>query len=245
MVDEMQSTAKDTGVFPWKWCGLHQPFVCDFLIKAFSIVLHVFNSKPSYSVPLIPFQFLIVCKYDGRLFWMHTRMCLIKDLVIVICPIQVMNYETKRDNGCEKVCIISILTIHQVNISNAGNLTCTGINKAGKNSVTAVLKVVGMFLHVVYWFYSNFICEIGFKLWSCCLLSDKPYIKLKPILSSEYNVNGSDIEVMQGDTVELALQIEAYPEVKRTSWKTPKSNHTHEETFNMNNNRLVHLFLSL
>lgn len=76
-------------------------------------------------------------------------MCLIKDLVIVICPIQVMNYETKRDNGCEKVCIISILTIHQVNISNAGNLTCTGINKAGKNSVTAVLKVVGMFLHVV------------------------------------------------------------------------------------------------
>uniref|UniRef100_A0A673LYE1 receptor protein-tyrosine kinase n=1 Tax=Sinocyclocheilus rhinocerous TaxID=307959 RepID=A0A673LYE1_9TELE len=117
-------------------------------------------------------------------------------------------------SGCEQVCIISLLSIHQVNISNAGNLTCTGQNEAGKNSVTAVLKVV-----------------------------DKPYIKLKLILSSEYKVNGTDIEVMQGDTVELAVQIEAYPEVKRTSWKTPKSNHTHEETFNRINNRLVHLFL--
>ncbi len=245
MVDEMQSTANATGVFPWKWCGLRQPFVYDFLIIEFSIVLHVFNSKPSYSVPLIPFQFLIICKYDGRLFWMHTRTCLIKELVIMICPIQVMTYETKRDDGCEQVCIISTLTIHQVNISDAGNLTCTGINKAGRNSVTAVLKVVGMFLHVVQWFYSNFICEIGFKLWSCCLLSDKPYIKLKPILSSEDKVNGTDIEVMQGDTVELTLLIEAYPEVKRTSWKTPKSNHTHEETFNRINNRLDHLFLFL
>ncbi|XP_058614572.1 macrophage colony-stimulating factor 1 receptor [Onychostoma macrolepis] len=121
---------------------------------------------------------------------------------------KVLNYEkTKRDKGCEQICFISILTIHQVNISNAGNLTCTGQNEAGKNSVTAVLKVV-----------------------------DKPYIELKPILSSEYKVNGTDIEVMQGDTVELALQIEAYPEVKRTSWKTPKSNHTHEETFNRINN---------
>uniref|UniRef100_A0A673LRN0 receptor protein-tyrosine kinase n=1 Tax=Sinocyclocheilus rhinocerous TaxID=307959 RepID=A0A673LRN0_9TELE len=115
----------------------------------------------------------------------------------------------KKDKGCEQVCIISLLSIHQVNISNAGNLTCTGQNEAGKNSVTAVLKVV-----------------------------DKPYIKLKLILSSEYKVNGTDIEVMQGDTVELAVQIEAYPEVKRTSWKTPKSNHTHEETFNRINNRL-------
>uniref|UniRef100_A0A673LYH7 receptor protein-tyrosine kinase n=1 Tax=Sinocyclocheilus rhinocerous TaxID=307959 RepID=A0A673LYH7_9TELE len=113
----------------------------------------------------------------------------------------------KKDKGCEQVCIISLLSIHQVNISNAGNLTCTGQNEAGKNSVTAVLKVV-----------------------------DKPYIKLKLILSSEYKVNGTDIEVMQGDTVELAVQIEAYPEVKRTSWKTPKSNHTHEETFNRINN---------
>uniref|UniRef100_A0A673LY16 receptor protein-tyrosine kinase n=1 Tax=Sinocyclocheilus rhinocerous TaxID=307959 RepID=A0A673LY16_9TELE len=125
------------------------------------------SEKPSCSVPLISFQFLIV------------------------------------------FCIISLLSIHQVNISNAGNLTCTGQNEAGKNSVTAVLKVV-----------------------------DKPYIKLKLILSSEYKVNGTDIEVMQGDTVELAVQIEAYPEVKRTSWKTPKSNHTHEETFNRINNRL-------
>ncbi|XP_043077630.1 macrophage colony-stimulating factor 1 receptor [Puntigrus tetrazona] len=119
---------------------------------------------------------------------------------------KVLNYETQKDQGCE-VCSISSLTIHQVDLSNAGNLTCTGQNEAGKNSVTAVLKVV-----------------------------DKPYVKLKPILPSEYEVNGTDIEVMQGDTVSLAVQTEAYPEVKRTSWKTPKSNHTHEETFNRINN---------
>uniref|UniRef100_A0A8C1BHJ6 receptor protein-tyrosine kinase n=1 Tax=Cyprinus carpio carpio TaxID=630221 RepID=A0A8C1BHJ6_CYPCA len=103
-----------------------------------------------------------------------------------------------------------LLTIHQVKMSDAGNLTCTGQNQAGKNSVTAVLKVV-----------------------------DKPYIHLKPVLSSEYKVNGTDIEVMQGDKVELAVQTEAYPEVKWTRWKTPKSNHTHEEAFNRINNRKV------
>lgn len=85
--------------------------------------------------------------------------------------------------------------------------------------------------------FLSFICEIVFKLWSWCLLSDKPYIHLKPVLSSEYKVNGTDIEVMQGDKVELAVQTEAYPEVKWTRWKTPKSNHTHEEAFNRINNR--------
>uniref|UniRef100_A0A672QMR6 receptor protein-tyrosine kinase n=1 Tax=Sinocyclocheilus grahami TaxID=75366 RepID=A0A672QMR6_SINGR len=120
---------------------------------------------------------------------------------------KVLNSKTNRDKGCEHICFISLLTIHQVNMSDAGNLTCTGQNRAGKNFVTAVLKVV-----------------------------DKPYIQLKPILSSEYKVNGTDIEVMQGDKVELAVQIEAYPEVKQTCWKTPKSNHTHEETFNRINN---------
>uniref|UniRef100_A0A671NQ29 receptor protein-tyrosine kinase n=1 Tax=Sinocyclocheilus anshuiensis TaxID=1608454 RepID=A0A671NQ29_9TELE len=120
--------------------------------------------------------------------------------------------EKVKDKGCEQICFISLLTIHQVNMSDAGNLTCTGQNRAGKNSVTAVLKVV-----------------------------DKPYIQLKPILPSEYKVNGTDIEVMQRDKVELAVQIEAYPDVKRTCWKTPKSNHTHEETFNRINNRLFYL----
>uniref|UniRef100_A0A671NPK4 receptor protein-tyrosine kinase n=1 Tax=Sinocyclocheilus anshuiensis TaxID=1608454 RepID=A0A671NPK4_9TELE len=120
-----------------------------------------------------------------------------------------VNSQRLPHKGCEQICFISLLTIHQVNMSDAGNLTCTGQNRAGKNSVTAVLKVV-----------------------------DKPYIQLKPILPSEYKVNGTDIEVMQRDKVELAVQIEAYPDVKRTCWKTPKSNHTHEETFNRINNRI-------
>ncbi|XP_050949189.1 macrophage colony-stimulating factor 1 receptor isoform X3 [Labeo rohita] len=120
---------------------------------------------------------------------------------------KVLNSKKKKNSRCEQVCFISLLTIHQVNMSDAGNLTCTVQNEAGKNSVTAVLKVV-----------------------------DKPYIKLEPILSSEYKVNGTDIEVMQGDKVELAVQIEAYPEIKQTHWKTPESNNTHEETFNRINN---------
>uniref|UniRef100_A0A8C1RIT3 receptor protein-tyrosine kinase n=1 Tax=Cyprinus carpio TaxID=7962 RepID=A0A8C1RIT3_CYPCA len=120
---------------------------------------------------------------------------------------KVLNSKTNKDEGCGQICFISLLTIHQVKMSDAGNLTCTGQNQAGKNSVTAVLKVV-----------------------------DKPYIHLKPVLSSEYKVNGTDIEVMQGDKVELAVQTEAYPEVKWTRWKTPKSNHTHEEAFNRINN---------
>uniref|UniRef100_A0A8C1SHJ7 receptor protein-tyrosine kinase n=1 Tax=Cyprinus carpio TaxID=7962 RepID=A0A8C1SHJ7_CYPCA len=121
---------------------------------------------------------------------------------------KVLNSKTNKDEGCGQICFISLLTIHQVKMSDAGNLTCTGQNQAGKNSVTAVLKVV-----------------------------DKPYIHLKPVLSSEYKLNGTDIEVMQGDKVELAVQTEAYPEVKWTRWKTPKSNHTHEEAFNRINNR--------
>ncbi|XP_077080905.1 macrophage colony-stimulating factor 1 receptor isoform X2 [Siphateles boraxobius] len=114
---------------------------------------------------------------------------------------KVLNHETKKDQRCD-ICFTSLLTIHQVNMSDTGNLTCTGQNKAGQNSVTAVLTVV-----------------------------DKPFIKLTPILSSEHKVNRTDIEVMQGDIVKLSVQIEAYPEVKWTRWKTPESNHTHEETF--------------
>ncbi|KAK7130570.1 hypothetical protein R3I94_015894 [Phoxinus phoxinus] len=114
---------------------------------------------------------------------------------------KVLNHETKKDKRCD-ICFTSLLTLHRVNMSDSGNLTCTGQNKAGHSSVTAVLTVV-----------------------------DKPYIRLTPILSSEHKVNRTDIEVMQGDLVKLGVQIEAYPEVKWTRWKTPESNHTHEETF--------------
>ncbi|XP_067280039.1 macrophage colony-stimulating factor 1 receptor isoform X2 [Pseudorasbora parva] len=114
---------------------------------------------------------------------------------------KVLHHETKKDKRCED-CSTALLTIDQVNMSDTGNLTCTGWNEAGKNSVTALLTVV-----------------------------DQPYIRLTPILSSEHKVNQTDIEVMQGDIVKLSVQIDAYPEVEWVSWKTPKSNHTHEEIF--------------
>ncbi|XP_067232217.1 macrophage colony-stimulating factor 1 receptor isoform X1 [Chanodichthys erythropterus] len=120
---------------------------------------------------------------------------------------KVLNHKKSR-NKCDGVaqCIDALLTIHQVNMSETGNLTCTSHNEAGKSSVTAVLTVV-----------------------------DKPYIKLTSILSSEHKVNITDVEVMQGDTVKLGVEIDAYPEVEWTFWKTPKSNHTHEETFHQIN----------
>uniref|UniRef100_A0A8C1SHW4 receptor protein-tyrosine kinase n=1 Tax=Cyprinus carpio TaxID=7962 RepID=A0A8C1SHW4_CYPCA len=118
---------------------------------------------------------------------------------------KVLNSKTNKDEGCGQICFISLLTIHQVKMSDAGNLTCTGQNQAGKNSVTAVLKVV-----------------------------DKPYIHLKPVLSSEYKLNGTDIEVMQGDKVELAVQTEAYPEVKWTPTSILSDNN-HGFIFNSDN----------
>ncbi|XP_048022237.1 macrophage colony-stimulating factor 1 receptor isoform X3 [Megalobrama amblycephala] len=126
---------------------------------------------------------------------------------------KVLNHK-KSHNKCDGVaqCIDALLTIHQVNMSETGNLTCTSHNEAGKSSVTAVLTVV-----------------------------DQPYIKLTSILSSENKVNRTDVEVMQGDTVKLGVEIDAYPEVEWTFWKTPKSNHTHEETFHQINKSISYM----
>ncbi|XP_051533910.1 macrophage colony-stimulating factor 1 receptor isoform X3 [Myxocyprinus asiaticus] len=129
---------------------------------------------------------------------------------------KVFKHETTRDEECDHVCITSVLTILQVNMSDTGNFTCTSQNEAGKNSSTTSLTVV-----------------------------DKPYIKLKPILRSEYKVNGTDIEVMQGELVELSVQIEAYPEIKWMCWKTPKCNNTCTHAFHriLNSNHNISTIL--
>ncbi|XP_056586274.1 macrophage colony-stimulating factor 1 receptor isoform X2 [Triplophysa dalaica] len=123
---------------------------------------------------------------------------------------KVFKQEIRIEEGCEQICITSFFTIPQVNMSDTGNLTCTGQNEAGKNSVTTFLKVV-----------------------------DKPYIKLVPILAVEYKKNGTSIEVIQGQMLEISVQIEAYPEIEWTCWKPPKPRNTsnHEEKFHRIHNK--------
>nr|XP_055036439.1 macrophage colony-stimulating factor 1 receptor isoform X2 [Misgurnus anguillicaudatus] len=127
---------------------------------------------------------------------------------------KVFKHETMVEEGCEHVCITSFLTIPHVYMSDTGNFTCTGQNEAGKHSVTTTLQVV-----------------------------DKPYIKLIPILADDYKVNGTTIEVTQGEMLKISVQIEAYPEIELTCWKTPNSRNTSnfEETLHRIHNKNEHI----
>ncbi|XP_009293978.1 macrophage colony-stimulating factor 1 receptor 1 isoform X1 [Danio rerio] len=119
-------------------------------------------------------------------------------------PKKVLNFEReiKKKKKCEQVCATIYLTFQQLKMSDTENLTCTAMNEAGRNSSTAVLRVV-----------------------------EKPYLELTPILSSEYKGNETNVVRMHGDQLELGVHIQAYPDVEWAKWKTPSSNHSYEETF--------------
>uniref|UniRef100_A0A674DFE9 receptor protein-tyrosine kinase n=1 Tax=Salmo trutta TaxID=8032 RepID=A0A674DFE9_SALTR len=105
-----------------------------------------------------------------------------------------------------QVHITSSVTIPAVAMSHTGNFTCTAINEAGFNSSTTYLQVV-----------------------------DKPYIRLIPRLSPDLYLNGSLVEVNEGENLEINIQIEAYPQIKEQWWDIPMShNHnisTHDDTW--------------
>ncbi|TRY60041.1 hypothetical protein DNTS_010085 [Danionella cerebrum] len=138
---------------------------------------------------------------------------------------KVLNYTQQREKTCDQVCITGLLNITQVQLSDTGILTCTAHNEAGKNSITAILKVVGDYL-------------LSYAINSCCrtALPEKPYIDLVPVPS------GEEVVLIQGDSVELEVQIEAYPELQLARWTTPKSNRTYEETFHRTPNREAQCF---
>ncbi|XP_051506477.1 macrophage colony-stimulating factor 1 receptor-like isoform X2 [Myxocyprinus asiaticus] len=94
----------------------------------------------------------------------------------------------------DRLAIESILTIPAVQLSDSGNITCTGQNEAGANRSTTHLLVV-----------------------------DEPYIRLSPKLSSELTHSGLSIKVSEGDDVDLGVLIEAYPPLTSHRWETPTS----------------------
>uniref|UniRef100_A0A8C2JQW3 receptor protein-tyrosine kinase n=1 Tax=Cyprinus carpio TaxID=7962 RepID=A0A8C2JQW3_CYPCA len=99
----------------------------------------------------------------------------------------------------DRLAIESILTIPAVQLSDSGNITCTGQNEAGANSSTTHLLVV-----------------------------DEPYIRLIPKLSSELTHRGLSIEVNEGNDVDLRVLIEAYPPLISHQWETPTSHNQDE-----------------
>uniref|UniRef100_A0A8C1GNC7 receptor protein-tyrosine kinase n=1 Tax=Cyprinus carpio TaxID=7962 RepID=A0A8C1GNC7_CYPCA len=94
----------------------------------------------------------------------------------------------------DRLAIESILIIPAVQLSDSGNITCTGQNEAGANSSTTQLLVV-----------------------------DEPYIRLSPKLSSKLTHRGLSIEVNEGEDVDLRVLIEAYPPLISHQWVTPIS----------------------
>nr|AAK15303.1 receptor tyrosine kinase Fms [Danio nigrofasciatus] len=102
--------------------------------------------------------------------------------------------EEKSTMEGDRLAIESILTISSVQLSDTGNITCTGQNEAGANSSTTQLLVV-----------------------------DEPYIRLSPKLSSKLTHRGLSIEVSEGEDVDLGVLIEAYPPLTSHTWETPTS----------------------
>uniref|UniRef100_A0A8C7JN12 receptor protein-tyrosine kinase n=1 Tax=Oncorhynchus kisutch TaxID=8019 RepID=A0A8C7JN12_ONCKI len=112
----------------------------------------------------------------------------------------------KVKDQSNQVHITSSVTIPAVAMSHTGNFTCTVMNEAGFNSSTTYLQVV-----------------------------DKPYMRLIPRLSPDLYLNGSLVEVNEGENLEINIQIEAYPQIKEQWWDIPMShNHnisTHDDTW--------------
>uniref|UniRef100_A0A8C8FHA1 receptor protein-tyrosine kinase n=1 Tax=Oncorhynchus tshawytscha TaxID=74940 RepID=A0A8C8FHA1_ONCTS len=122
--------------------------------------------------------------------------------------LKVLDFSHKmiQEDQSNQVHITSSVTIPAVAMSHTGNFTCTAMNEAGFNSSTTYLQVV-----------------------------DKPYMRLIPRLSPDLYLNGSLVEVNEGENLEINIQIEAYPQIKEQWWDIPMShNHnisTHDDTW--------------
>uniref|UniRef100_A0A8C1GNS5 receptor protein-tyrosine kinase n=2 Tax=Cyprinus carpio TaxID=7962 RepID=A0A8C1GNS5_CYPCA len=181
--------------------GFNADYVCSARIrgarkfsKIFSINViqrlhfppYVFLKRSEY-VKLVGERFQITCTTNNPNFyynvtWTHSS--------------RTVSEETSEKSTMEgdRLAIESILIIPAVQLSDSGNITCTGQNEAGANSSTTQLLVV-----------------------------DEPYIRLSPKLSSKLTHRGLSIEVNEGEDVDLRVLIEAYPPLISHQWVTPIS----------------------
>ncbi|XP_059372349.1 macrophage colony-stimulating factor 1 receptor [Carassius carassius] len=180
--------------------GFNADYVCSARIrgvrkmsKIFSINViqrlhfppYVFLKRSEY-VKLVGERFQISCTTNNPNFyynvtWTHSSRTLPRA-------------EEKSKMEGDRLAIESILIIPAVQLSDSGNITCTGQNEAGANSSTTQLLVV-----------------------------DEPYIRLSPKLSSKLTHRGLSIEIKEGEDVDLRVLIEAYPPLISHNWVTPTS----------------------
>uniref|UniRef100_A0A672SVT8 Platelet-derived growth factor receptor-like protein n=1 Tax=Sinocyclocheilus grahami TaxID=75366 RepID=A0A672SVT8_SINGR len=180
--------------------GFNADYVCSARIrgvekvsKIFSINIiqrlrfppYVFLKRSEY-VKLVGERFQISCTTNNPNFyynvtWTHSSRTLPRA-------------EEKSTMEEDRLAIESILVVPAVQLSDSGNITCTGQNEAGANSSTTHLLVV-----------------------------DEPYIRLSPKLSSKLTHRGLSIEISEGEDVDLRVLIEAYPPLISHQWVTPTS----------------------
>ncbi|XP_035265075.1 macrophage colony-stimulating factor 1 receptor isoform X1 [Anguilla anguilla] len=124
--------------------------------------------------------------------------------------------EEKVHSEGSRLDIVSILTIPSVSKADTGNITCQGVNEAGVNSSTTYLQVV-----------------------------DDPYLQLSPWLPPKFTHQGTDVEVNEGEDLELRVRIEAYPRILEHRWAAPSSRNIseHEQKFYARNNRYEAILL--
>uniref|UniRef100_A0A8C2A9P5 receptor protein-tyrosine kinase n=1 Tax=Cyprinus carpio TaxID=7962 RepID=A0A8C2A9P5_CYPCA len=180
--------------------GYNADYICRARIKGVEKVSKIFSIniiprlhfppyvflKRSEYVKLVGEKFQISCTTNNPNFyynitWTHSSR-------------KLPRAEEKSMMQGDRLAIESILTIPAVQLSDSGNITCTGQNEAGANSSTTHLLVV-----------------------------DEPYIRLIPKLSSELTHRGLSIEVNEGNDVDLRVLIEAYPPLISHQWETPTS----------------------
>ncbi|KAJ8281598.1 hypothetical protein COCON_G00041170 [Conger conger] len=124
--------------------------------------------------------------------------------------------EEKSHSEGNRLDIVSILTIPSVKKTDTGNITCVGVNEAGTNSTITHLQVV-----------------------------DGPYIRLSPWLQRGFARQGTDVEVSEGEDLELRVLIEAYPQILEKRWGAPSSRIISEleQKFYTHNNRYEAILL--
>ncbi|XP_026135817.1 macrophage colony-stimulating factor 1 receptor [Carassius auratus] len=180
--------------------GFNADYVCSARIRGVWKVSKIFSInviqrlhfppyvflKRSEHVKLVGERFQISCTTNNPNFyynvtWTHSSRTLPRA-------------EEKSTMEGDCLAIESILIIPAVQLSDSGNITCTGQNEAGANSSTTQLLVM-----------------------------EEPYIRLSPKLSSKVTHRGLSIEVKEGEDVDLRVLIEAYPPLISHKWVTPTS----------------------